>query len=153
MPSVRNHVKKLEKEGVVKREKTGVYQSYIASKNELFKVYKRNDILLRLQESGLVSFLADRFVPDAMVLFGSASRGEDVEESDIDLLVMAKEKSVDVRKFQNTLKRRIALHLEQKVSDIPRDFLNNIINGIVVYGYLEVFSRNSGKNRRRRFEE
>jgi len=153
MPSVRNHVKKLEKEGFVKREKTGVYESYIASKNELFKVYKRNDILLRLQESGLVSFLADRFVPDAMVLFGSASRGEDVEESDIDLLVMAKEKSVDVRKFQNTLKRRIALHLEQKVSDIPRDFLNNIINGIVVYGYLEVFSRNSGKNRRRRFEE
>ena len=38
MPSVRNHVKKLEKEGFVKREKTGVYQSYIASKNELFKV-------------------------------------------------------------------------------------------------------------------
>jgi len=140
MPSVRNHVKKLEKEGVVKREKTGVYQSYIASKNELFKVYKRNDILLRLHESGLLGFLADRFVPDAMVLFGSASRGEDVEESDIDLLVMAKEKSVDVRKFENTLRRRIALHLEQRVSDIPRDLLNNIVNGIVVYGYLEVFS-------------
>ena len=85
-------------------------------------------------------FLADRFVPDAMVLFGSASRGEDMEESDIDLLVMAKEKSVDVRKFKNTLKRKIALHLEQKVSDIPQDLLNNIIDGIVVCGYLEVFS-------------
>jgi len=139
MPSVTNHVKRLEKEGFVKKEKTGVYESYVASKNELFKVYKRNDALLRLHESGLVDFLSDRFTPDAIVLFGSASRGEDVEESDIDLLIIAKEQPIDLKKFENALKRKISLEFEQKVSDMPKDLMNNIINGIVVHGYLEVF--------------
>ena len=139
MPSVTNHVKRLEKEGFVKKEKTGVYESYVASKNELFKVYKRNDALLRLHESGLVDFLSDRFTPDAIVLFGSASRGEDVEGSDIDLLIIAKEQSVDLRKFEHVLKRKISLEFEQKVSNVPKDLMNNIINGIVVHGYLEVF--------------
>lgn len=139
MPSVRNHMKKLEKHGFVAKEKTGVYMSYIASKNELFRVYKRNDVLLRLHESGLVNYLADKFAPDAIVLFGSASRGEDVEESDIDLIVIAKEKSVDLKKFESILKRKISLEFEQKVSDMPRDLMNNVVNGIVVNGYLEVF--------------
>lgn len=139
MPSVRNHVKRLEREGFVKKEKTGVYQSYTASKNELFRIYKRNDVLLRLHESGLVDFLADKFAPDSIVLFGSASRGEDVEESDLDILLIAKEESVDLRKFENTLKRKISLQFEQKVSDIPKDLMNNVVNGIVVHGYLEVF--------------
>jgi len=116
-----------------------VYQSYTASKNELFRIYKRNDVLLRLHESGLVDFLADKFAPDSIVLFGSASRGEDVEESDLDILLIAKEESVDLRKFENTLKRKISLQFEQKVSDIPKDLMNNVVNGIVVHGYLEVF--------------
>jgi predicted nucleotidyltransferase len=139
LPSVSNYVKRLEREGLIMRERRGVYMSYVAAKNELFKVYKRNDVLLRLYESGLLNFLMDRFTPDAIVLFGSASRGEDVEESDIDLLVIAKEQSVDLRKFENILKRKISLEFEPNVSDIPRDLMNNVVNGIVVHGYLKVF--------------
>jgi len=139
MPSVRNHVKELERQNFVKKEKRGVYGSYTSSKNDLFKIYKRNDILLRLHESGLVNFLADKFIPDAIVLFGSASRGEDIESSDVDLLVIAKEKEVDLKKFEGKLKRKIALHFEEKISGVPKELLNNIINGIVLYGYLKVF--------------
>ncbi len=139
LPSVRNHTKKLEKEGFVKKEKFGVYESYVSTKNEIFKIYKRNDILLELHDSGLVEFLSDNLVPDAIVLFGSASRGEDIEGSDIDLFLVAKESEIDLKKFEEKLKRKISLHFESNVSKTPKELLNNIINGIVVYGYLKVF--------------
>jgi len=139
MPSVRNHVKKLEKLSFIKKEKRGVYQSYTSNKNDLFKIYKRNDVLVRLYECKLIDFLVDKFTPDAIVLFGSASRGEDVESSDIDLLVMAKKKEINLKIFEDKLKRRITLHFETRILDIPKELLNNIINGIVVYGYLKVF--------------
>jgi len=138
MPSVSNHVKKLEKLNFIKKEKRGVYESYVSSGNDLFKIYKRNDILLRIHSAGLIDFIVDKFVPDAIVLFGSASRGEDIETSDIDLLVIAKEEEISLRQFEEKLKRKIALHFEPKISDIPKELLNNVINGIVVYGYLKV---------------
>jgi predicted nucleotidyltransferase len=78
-------------------------------------------------------------VPDGIVLFGSASRGEDVEDSDMDLLVIAKEKKVELERFEDKVKRKISLHFEEKVSNIPKELLNNVVNGIVVHGYLEVF--------------
>lgn len=139
LPSVRNHVAKLERSGFVKKDKKGVYQSYFSSKNDIFKLYKRNDVLFRIEESGLNDFLAETFVPDAIVLFGSASRGEDIETSDIDLLIVAKEKDVDLKTFEKKLNRKISLHFEEAVPKIPKELLNNIINGIVVYGYLKVF--------------
>jgi predicted nucleotidyltransferase len=74
-----------------------------------------------------------------LVLFGSCARGEDIETSDLDLLVVAKEKEVDLKKFESALKRKISLHFEENVSQIPKELLNNIINGIVVFGYLTVF--------------
>lgn len=139
MPSVRNNVRKLEKYGFIRKEKKGVYESYVSSKNDIFRLYKRNDMLLRTYESGLIDFLAEKLIPDAIILFGSASRGEDMETSDIDLFLIAKEKEIDVAKFEKRLKRKISLHFEEKVSRIPKELLNNIINGAVVYGYLKVF--------------
>ena len=138
LPSVINHVKKLEKEGFVKRVSEGVYDSYVSNRNEKFKSYRKNDVLLRLKESGLVDFLADEFIPDTIVLFGSASMGEDVEESDIDLFLVAKEKDVKLENFEKSLNRKINLHFEEKISDLPKELLNNIANGIVLYGYLKV---------------
>ena len=110
LPSVRNHVMELEREGFLRKEKRGVYDSYASSGSELFKAYKRNDMLVRLKESGLIDFLADAFVPDAVIMFGSASRGEDIEDSDIDLLLVAKEKKADLRPFEKRLNRRISMH-------------------------------------------
>ncbi len=139
MPSVINHIKKLKKEGLIKKEKRGVYNNYISEKNELFRIYRRNDLLLRMHESGLIDFLEDEFMPDAIVLFGSCARGEDIEISDVDLLVVSKEKEVDLKKFESAIKRKISLHFEENVSEIPKELLNNIVNGIVLYGYLTVF--------------
>jgi predicted nucleotidyltransferase len=139
MPSVSMHVKALERQGFLAKEKRGVYDSYRASMSDIFRLYKRNDVLLRIYESGLEEFIADKIQPDAAVLFGSASKGEDAEGSDIDLLLVAKEREVDLSRFEKRLMRNISLHFEDDVSKLPKELLNNIINGIVIHGYLRVF--------------
>lgn len=139
LPSVKNYVSLLEKADLVKREKRGLYWSYGASNNESFRIYKRNDILLRLHESGLLSYLEDECVPDAIILFGSASRGEDRETSDVDLFILSEEKEFRLKKYEEKLKRKISLHFEKSISKIPKELRNNVLNGIVLRGYVTVF--------------
>ena len=138
MPSVRLHVKRPEKEGFIDKKTDGIYPGYVAARNEKFRIYKRNDMLLRLHESGLVDFLVENFMPDAIVLFGSASWGEDVEGSDIDLFALAKPGVIDLKEYEKMLKRRINILFEKTIDDVPGELLNNIINGIVIYGYMKV---------------
>lgn len=138
MPSVKLHIDRLEKEGFVEKRKGTVYASYIATKNERFRLYKRNDIILRIYESGLLNFLENEFTPDAIILFGSASRGEDIENSDLDLFIIAKERNIDLKKYERKFNRKINILFENSVKDLPKELLNNIINGVVLYGYLKV---------------
>jgi predicted nucleotidyltransferase len=138
MPSVKLHVERLEKEGFIEKRKETVYASHIATKNERFKLYKRNDIILRIYESGLLNFLENEFTPDAIVLFGSASRGEDIENSDLDLFIVAKEKKINLKNYEEKLKRKINILFENSTKGLPKELLNNLINGIVLYGYLKV---------------
>ena len=138
MPSLKMHIKRLEKEKLIKKEKNGVWASYRASRNETFMMYKRCDVLLRLRESGIIDVLVDECAPNALVLFGSASRGEDIEGSDIDILVVAEEKNIMLKKYEATLKRKIHLTFEGSPKKLPKELLNNIINGIVIYGYVKV---------------
>jgi len=138
LPSVVAHVKKLEKEGLVKKEKVQVYYGYKANKTERYRLYKKLNMVLRLNENGLIGFLEEKFSPNTVVLFGSASRGEDIESSDIDLFVLAKEKKLDLKLFEKKLKRKINLFFEENLKDVPKELMNNIINGIVLSGYLKV---------------
>lgn len=139
LPSTRNHLKTLLQEGLVKKEKGLVYPNWISSQSDIFKIHKRNDFLVRIVESGLIQYLADTCLPTTIVLFGSTARGEDVEDSDVDLMLVAREKTLDIQKFEKQLHRKIALHFEPDVAKIPKELLNNVINGIVVYGYFKVF--------------
>jgi len=138
LPSVINYVKKLQKEGFVRKEEKGVYGSYTANKTEQFKLYKKNDLLIRIYESGLLDHLSDELNPNVIVLFGSTSRGEDIEASDVDLFVLAKEKELNLKKYERLLKRKIKILFEEDISDIPKELLNNIINGAVLRGYLKI---------------
>lgn len=136
LPSVIEHIKLLERLAFVKKQKTNVYDSYKANRTEKFFLYKRNYFLSKLYESGLVEYLEEKITPNVIVLFGSASKGEDIEDSDIDLFILAKEKKVQIKTFEQKLKRNINLFFEEKISDIPAELLNNIVNGIVLSGYL-----------------
>ena len=139
LPSVINHVKKLEKQGFVKKEKKSVYESYVANKeSDKYKLYKKMDIVLRLNESGLVEYITNSTTPNAIVLFGSASRGEDIETSDVDIFVQAKEENLELKKFERVVKRKINVYFEPDVRNLSKELSNNIVNGIKLHGYLKV---------------
>ena len=139
MPSIQDHIKILARESFIKKNKGAVYPNYSASKSERFRIYKRNHVLTDIYESGLLDLLENTFTPNAIVLFGSASKGEDLEDSDIDLLVIAKEKVVNLKKFEKRLNRKIHILYEGSINSLPKELLNNVINGIIIYGYLKVF--------------
>lgn len=139
LPSVIIHAKRLEKEGLVKKEKGDIYNVYKASRNDKFIFYKKIDNLIHLQESGVVEFLADHLAPNAIVLFGSFSRGEDIERSDIDIAVVSKYMDLDMKKYEKILKKNIHLIYEPDLKKVSKEFMNTIVNGIVIYGYLKVF--------------
>ncbi len=138
MPSVKIHIERLQREGFVQKDEEGIYPAYKATQNERFKLYKKNDVLLRLHESKLISYIEQECTPDAIVLFGSASRGEDTETSDIDLFVVAHEQTLELQQYEKILKRNVNLFFESRIKDVPSELMNNIINGVVVQGYLKV---------------
>jgi len=139
-PSVINHLKELVKDDLVAKEKKGIYPTFRANRdNELFKLYKKLDIILRLNQSGFVDYVYDSCLPDVIILFGSASRGEDIEESDIDLFVQAREKRLSLEKYEKLLNRKIVLFFEENFARLSKELKNNILNGVVLKGYIKVF--------------
>ena len=122
------------------KEKKGIYPTYRANRDsEFFKAYKKSDLLLRIYSGGLLDYIYDSCQPDAIVLFGSGSRGEDIENSDIDLFVQSPEKRLNLGKYEKILNRGIALFFEEDFSRLSNELKNNILNGIVLKGYLKAF--------------
>ncbi len=135
-----NELSKEDKEGfpLIRREKGHLYPMYWPNKNSnVFKFYKKMDMLFRIQD--VTQHLYDVCNPQVIILFGSACRGEDDALSDIDIFLLCKEKHVDVKKYELALKRKISLHFAENLNKIPKELRNNIINGIVLKGYIKVF--------------
>jgi len=89
-----------------------------------------------------VEFLVKTYSNPPIKLFGSYSRGEDTEESDIDLYVETPAGKIKgLERFENILRRKIQIFAYRKITDIKNNELaSNILNGITVNGFVEVFS-------------
>ena len=139
-PSIRAHLQALIKEGLILRETKGLYPSFRANRDhEIFRIYKCFDLVLDLHRCGLLDRLYDACLPDAIILFGSASRGEDTEESDIDIFVQAKEKKLDLKRQEAVMGRKISLFFEEDFSKLSTELKNNLVNGLILKGYLRAF--------------
>jgi len=139
-PSATNHLTALLKDKLILKEKTGIYPTYCSNReNGLFKIYKKIDLMLRMHETGFIDFVYDSAVPDSIILFGSASKGEDTEESDIDLFVQSPEKKLKLDKYEKLLKRQISIFFEENFSKLSKELKNNLVNGILIKGYLKAF--------------
>ena len=139
MPGIRKIVKKIEKENflIVKKEKlvTNVY----ATRNEKFIALKRAYNLYSMVTSDLLTFLKDHYEePEAIILFGSYSKGEDISASDIDIAVVSKKQDTpDVSLFEKRLDRKIRIY-EISIEKAESEFLNTVANGIVLHGYVRL---------------
>ena len=138
--SVTNHLKNLLKEGFILKEKKGIYPAFISNRDNLrFRIYKKFGLLLRLHETGLIDYIYDSCFPNSIILFGSSSKGEDIEESDLDIFVQAKTKKLNLKKYEKLLNRRITIFFEDNFLKLSSELKNNILNGIILKGYIKVF--------------
>ena len=138
--SVMNYLKEFEKESLISRFKKREIPFYQAVRdNEKFILYKKISIIYELNDCGLVDKLWNSLSPDVIVLYGSYSKGEFTEESDIDIFIIGEEKKIDLSKLDEKLDKKIHLIFESNIKNIPKELKNNIINGIILKGYLKVF--------------
>lgn len=140
--SVKSSLVKLIKLGLIEevKEKKGtrIFPVYRAKKEDkTFRECKKIHNLSFLLESKLIEFIEEKLAPKCIVLFGSYARGEDAENSDIDIFVECKKEDLGLGKFEKNLGRKIELHFSENFASYPKELKNNIINGIVLSGFLE----------------
>jgi len=140
--SVKNELKKLIRGGLIKKEieikGKRKFPVYFSNVNEQFTILKKisNEYLIR--QSGLIEYLKKNIMPDLIVLFGSFSQGEDIKDSDIDLFIGSKPKEIDLVKFEKMLGHKINLIFKQDINLLKKEFLNNILNGTLLYGVIKI---------------
>ena len=142
LPSVIRYCKELKIEGILRTIKTSGIVFYTSDRaNENFILEKKLYNIKQLFLSGLVKYLKEEFHNPVIIVFGSYARGEDIEESDIDLYVETKsKKDINLEEFEGKLKRKIQVFKFASLKEVKNPHLaNNIINGIVLNGFVEVF--------------
>jgi len=145
--TISKYLKDFENKGVLRSEKKFNHLLFKANtEGKKFKKLKLNYNLELLEDSGLIDYLVKEFNhPEAIVLFGSFSKAENISRSDIDLLILSPlKKDIKLNRFERILGNKIQLFVHSKkeierMKEKNKGLLNNWINGIVVYGYLEVF--------------
>ncbi|MFC1682350.1 nucleotidyltransferase domain-containing protein [Nanoarchaeota archaeon] len=137
--SVKIHLRNLEGEGLIVKKQGERFEGFVANRDDKnFLFYKMIANLINIKVSGLLDFLKDSLYPQAVILYGSYLRGEDVETSDIDLFILAKSKKrLELQKFEKILKRNIHLLIEKDWRKIPKELKLEVINGFVLNGYLK----------------
>ncbi len=139
--SIKSNLKHLIKEKLIietfERKGERKFPLYRANLNKEFKKYKSTHNLNSIYESKLIEFIDEKLAPKSIVLFGSYSRGEDTENSDIDLFIECKKEVLYLKDFEKILKRKIELHFNENFKSYPKELKNNIINGITLNGFLE----------------
>lgn len=140
--SVKRYLDELANDELIikSRHRIHAYPVYWANTDsEKFCFLKKIDTIMTLKDSGLIEYLENKCMPDVIILFGSASRGEDTIKSDIDLYLMCKERKLDMQEFEKKIKRKISLFFGEDFGELSNELKNNIINGIILKGYLKVF--------------
>ena len=142
LPSVIRYCKEYEQEGILKTLKTGNVIFYTAdSANEVYLLEKRLFNIKQIHNSGLLNHIKETLNNPVIILFGSYAKGEDTENSDIDLYIETpSKKSINLEKFEKILQRKIQIFKYDNITKIQNIHLaNNIINGITLNNYMEVF--------------
>jgi len=138
LPSVKKYLIELEKQKLIRKEEEKGNPVYLAERDsEKFKFYKKLSIQYELFESGIVDYLWKKLSPEAIIFYGSYSKGEATENSDIDLFAIGKKEKMNLENFERMLSKRIHLIID-KLEKIPKELKNNLANGIVLKGYFKL---------------
>jgi predicted nucleotidyltransferase len=109
-----------------------------------YKNYKLVYNLYKIMRYNFLGNFVDVFrTPECIVVFGSFAKGEDMEGSDIDTLVITNNESDGninkiIQKVEKEFNRKVNLHTLKSLDRTSDEFKNSVANGIVLYGYLKV---------------
>lgn len=134
------------REGLVLEERKANLRYFKANVNDLFfKQLKIAFSIRKIKQSGLISDILEKMANvSSIVLFGSVAKGEDDENSDIDIVVIGKEKDLSLSEIRKKLNKEINLHAFlwsewNKQADTNKAFYFDVITyGIPLYGELPV---------------
>lgn len=137
--AVGNSIPTLEKDKVILVEKVKIINFISFNRDDKLAIeLKRVENLKNIYTSGLFDYLETTLAGATIILFGSHSRGEDVTTSDIDIAIVGrKNKELNLENYEKTLFRKINLNFYQSW-DIDKHLKNNILNGIVLSGSVEL---------------
>lgn len=149
--SVRQYLNELVKEDFLEIGKERIYQVYKAKLNKKFLNLKKYYNLEKIRISSLVEDMEKKFDYPIIVLFGSYASAYDDKNSDIDICIITNiKKEFKTEKYEKILNRKISLHFfsereweKSKIKNSP--LVNNICNGIILSGQLEVIKWNLKK--------
>ena len=138
--AVGNSIKKLKESNLIKIEKTKTINFVSFNRDEQKAIeLKRAENLRNLYLSGLSDYLEKELAGATVILFGSYSKGEDTNSSDIDIAVIErKDKMLELEKYEKILNRRINTNFYDSWKKIHENLKNNILNGILLHGGVEL---------------
>jgi|SRR3989344_1895731 len=140
----KKYIDMLTKESIIIEERKANLRYLHANINNLFFKYLKITYSINLMlKSSLVEYLKEN-IPNisSIVLFGSAAKGEDTEDSDIDLVVIGKEIYPNLKKIENILSKTINLHIftwnewNKKAKQDKAFYIEVISYGIALFGEL-----------------
>ncbi|KHO48118.1 MAG: seg [archaeon GW2011_AR5] len=144
-PSTKKYIDELKKEGIIEEKKFGARSLYRANReSRKFRLFMKFDMVLRLEDSGLLEFLDKFYGYPAVLLFGSRATGEAVEGSDIDIAVITEsKKDADISNFEKKFRQEIQLFRFSKEEFMKLrkenpSIYDGLRNGIVISGRLDV---------------
>ncbi|MFH1473363.1 MAG: nucleotidyltransferase domain-containing protein, partial [Candidatus Aenigmatarchaeota archaeon] len=126
------------KEGLLIKENDRNYLFYYANKNDkvfvdLSRIYWRHRL------DSLTNFFNENLANPSIILFGSLSKAETKNDSDIDICIIGHNKELKLENFESKLKRKIQLFFFNSIKDINnKELANSIVNGYVLSGRLRL---------------
>lgn len=144
--AVKTYTDILVKESFLAEERKANLRYFKANtKNLFFKHLKIAFNMHKIEKSGIINFLNKNISGvSSIVLFGSAAKGEDEEKSDIDIVLIGKEKSISIAEFEKKLKKNINLHIftwtewNKQYKNNKAFYFDVIAYGTPLYGELPI---------------
>jgi len=99
---------------------------------------------VHLRKSGVIDALKETLHPYVIILFGSYAKAENTQQSDIDLFIIANTKNhFDISRYEKLLGTSLQLFIHtpkefEKLKKTSPELINNVINGEVLEGFIEV---------------
>jgi len=132
--SVKNNINELLKAKLITEKKSKPFDGFMANReNDQFIFYKRlyNFYTLDSLKKEIVEIL----YPKAVVVFGSYCLGEDIETSDIDILILSKvNEDLTLNKFEKSLGRKINVIVVDNSNKLDKNIQRKVRNGFILYG-------------------